>query len=33
VCSSDLECQRCLIADLCKAPEKTADAPEKPVAF
>ncbi len=27
------ECGRCLIADLCKSPEKTADAPEKPVAF
>jgi endonuclease-3 len=27
------ECERCLIADLCKSPEKTASAPEKPVAF
>ena len=27
------ECERCLIADLCKAEEKTADAPAKPVAF
>ena len=27
------ECDRCLIADLCKAPDKTASAPAKPVAF
>ncbi|MER2606064.1 MAG: endonuclease III [Siculibacillus sp.] len=27
------ECERCLIADLCKSPEKTAEAPAKPVAF
>jgi len=27
------ECERCLIADLCKAPDKTAAAPAKPVAF
>ena len=27
------ECERCLISDLCKSPEKTALAPEKPVAF
>ncbi|MDK9696984.1 MAG: endonuclease III [Siculibacillus sp.] len=27
------ECERCLIADLCRSPEKTAAAPEKPVAF
>ena len=27
------ECERCLISDLCKSPEKTADGPEKPVAF
>lgn len=27
------ECGRCLVADLCRSPEKTAEAPEKPVAF
>jgi endonuclease-3 len=27
------ECERCLIADLCKSPEKTAAAPAKPVPF
>ncbi len=27
------ECERCLISDLCKAAEKTAAAPDKPVAF
>ena len=27
------ECERCLIADLCKFPEKAAEAPAKPVAF
>jgi len=27
------ECERCLIADLCKSPEKTAEGPAKPVAF
>jgi endonuclease-3 len=27
------ECERCLIADLCKWPEKTADATQKPVDF
>ena len=27
------ECERCLISDLCKAPEKTAEAPAKPVDF
>ncbi len=27
------DCGRCLIADLCKWPEKTADTPAKPVAF
>jgi endonuclease-3 len=27
------ECGRCLISDLCPSPEKTAEAPEKPVAF
>ncbi len=27
------DCERCLIADLCKSPDKTADAPAKPVAF
>jgi endonuclease III len=27
------ECERCLIADLCKSPEKTAEAPAKPVDF
>ena len=27
------ECERCLIADLCKSPEKTAAAPAKPVDF
>ena len=27
------ECERCLIADLCRSPEKTAAAPAKPVEF
>lgn len=27
------ECERCLISDLCKSPEKTVAAPDKPVAF
>ena len=27
------ECERCLIADLCRSPEKTAAAPAKPVDF
>jgi endonuclease-3 len=27
------ECGRCLVADLCRNPEKTAEAPAKPVAF
>ncbi len=27
------DCAHCLIADLCKSPEKTADAPQKPVDF
>ncbi|TBW41234.1 endonuclease III [Siculibacillus lacustris] len=27
------ECGRCLVSDLCKWPEKSVDAPEKPVAF
>jgi endonuclease-3 len=27
------ECGRCLISDLCQSPEKTAEAPAKPVAF